>query len=221
MCFRLRKYGTSCDMWSVGVIVYILLSAAPPFYGKTDAEMNRRIKLGMFKFPDKYWAHVSQLSKDFIGRLLTVDPNRRMSASEALQHDWIVSIGLHTSDLFAFDLKGVPVMQARFGEVIRERRGEAKSHQGVRELLALPEDEEELHHFRCSHANRTGHLLLTPAHIGFLAYDQSTMFSLPIAEINSLRASPPRTPVASPCSSAMCSTLPRTSTEHGRPSNRQ
>ena len=39
---QLRKYGTSCDMWSVGVIVYILLSAAPPFYGKTDAEMNRR-----------------------------------------------------------------------------------------------------------------------------------------------------------------------------------
>ena len=50
---ELRRYGTSCDMWSVGVIVYILLSAAPPFYGKTDAEMNRRIKNGHYRFPEK------------------------------------------------------------------------------------------------------------------------------------------------------------------------
>ena len=186
---QLRKYGTSCDMWSVGVIVYILLSAAPPFYGKTDAEMNKRIKQGTYKFPDKYWASISQPAKDFIGRLLTVDPNRRMSAAEALQHDWIVSIGLHTSDLFAMQMsmKGVPVMQARFGEFTASHRGEARSHQGVKDLLALPEDEEELHHFRCSHANRTGHLVLTPAHLAFLAYDQSTMFSLPIEAILTMR----------------------------------
>ena len=185
---QLRKYGTSCDMWSVGVIVYILLSAAPPFYGKTDAEMNRRIKQGVYKFPDKYWAHISSAAKDFIGRLLTVDPTRRMSAGEALQHDWIVSIGMHTNDLFApSSMRGVPVMQARFGEFNQERRGEARAHQGIKDLLALPEDEEELHHFRCSHDHRTGHLVLTPAHIGFLAYDQSTMFSLPIAAIEHMR----------------------------------
>ena len=57
---ELRRYGTACDMWSVGVIVYILLSAAPPFYGKTDAEMNRRIKLGQYRFPEKYWANISE-----------------------------------------------------------------------------------------------------------------------------------------------------------------
>ena len=112
-----------------------------------------------------------------------------MSAAEALQHDWIVSIGLHTSDLFAMQMsmKGVPVMQARFGEFTASHRGEARSHQGVKDLLALPEDEEELHHFRCSHANRTGHLVLTPAHLAFLAYDQSTMFSLPIEAILTMR----------------------------------
>jgi len=195
---QLRQYGTSCDMWSVGVIVYILLSAAPPFFGKTDAEMNRRIKLGQYKFPDKYWANISEQAKDFICRLLAVDPNRRMSAAEALQHDWMISIGVHTSDLFALSsagasagqspsMLGVPVMQARFGEFNQGRRGEARAHQGIRDLLALPEDEEELHHFRCSHANKTGHLVVTPAHLGFLAYDQSTMLSVPIAAIVSLR----------------------------------
>ena len=94
--------------------MYILLCAAPPFYGKTDDEMNTRIKAGAFKFPPKYWEHVSHAAKDFIGRLLTVDPSRRMSASEALQHDWIVGIGVHTDDLFRerTSLRGVPVMQA-------------------------------------------------------------------------------------------------------------
>ena len=87
---QLRRYGTACDLWSVGVIVYILLSAAPPFYGKTDAEMNRRIKQGFYRFPDKYWSHISGAAKDLIGRLLTVDPARRMTAAEALQHDWVM-----------------------------------------------------------------------------------------------------------------------------------
>jgi calcium/calmodulin-dependent protein kinase I len=186
---ELRRYGTSCDMWSVGVIVYILLSAAPPFYGKTDAEMNRRIKQGLYRFPDRYWAHISSAAKDLIGRLLTVDPTRRMSAAEALQHDWIVSIGTHTNDLFAFaSMKGVPVMQVRFGEFNQERRGEARAFEAMRDLLALPEEEEELHHFRCSHQDRTGHLILTPSHLSFLAYDQSTMFSLPILAIESMQA---------------------------------
>ena len=187
---QLRQYGTACDMWSVGVIVYILLSAAPPFYGKTDAEMNRRIKLGMYKFPEKYWASISQPAKDFISRLLTVDPTKRMSAAEALQHDWIVAIGIHTTDLFASGgaMKGVPVMQARFGEFNQERRGEQRQHsRGLKDLFALPEDEEELHDFRCSHANKTGHLVLTPAHLGFLAYDQSTMFSFPIGAVTQMR----------------------------------
>jgi serine/threonine protein kinase len=185
---ELRRYGTSCDMWSVGVIVYILLSAAPPFYGKTDAEMNKRIKQGLYRFPDKYWAHISEAAKDFICRLLTVDPTRRMSAAEALQHDWIVSIGTHTNDLFAFaSLRGVPVMQARFGEFNRERRGDARQHQGIRDLLALPEDEEELHDFRCSYDGRTGHLVVTPVNFGFVSYDHSTMLRQPINEILSMR----------------------------------
>ena len=131
---KLRQYGTSCDMWSVGVIVYILLCAAPPFYGKTDAEMNRRIKTGHYRFPDKYWAHVSVDAKDFITRLLCVDPTRRMSAEEALQHNWMVSIGLYTSNLFGMagsTSKGTPAatkpMQARFDDFNHERRSATRS----------------------------------------------------------------------------------------------
>jgi hypothetical protein len=46
--------------------VYILLCASPPFHGKTDAEMNAKIKRGEYAFPDKYWKHISASAKDFI-----------------------------------------------------------------------------------------------------------------------------------------------------------
>ena len=57
----------------------------------------------------------------------------------------------------------------------------------MKELFALPPEEDELHHYRCTHAERTGHLLVTTAHVGFLAYDQSSMFTLPIAELRKVQ----------------------------------
>ena len=126
---ELRRYGTSCDMWSVGVIVYILLSASPPFHGKTDAEMNRKIQQGIYRFPGRFWGHISQAAKDFISRLLTVDPARRMAAAEALQHDWIVSIGTHTNDLFSL----VPCAGSCDGSFWRIQQGVAVRHGRSRE----------------------------------------------------------------------------------------
>lgn len=160
----------------------------PPFYGKTDVEMNRRIRAGHYRFPDKYWSNISASAKDFISRLLTVDPAKRMSACDALQHGWMVSIGLHTNDLFADKGgAGVPELQARFGEFNLERRATIQTHTAMRDLLGLPEEEVELHRFRTAHAERAGHLVVTPAHLAFLAYDQSSMFSVPISEIVALR----------------------------------
>jgi len=126
-----------------------------------------------------------------ITRMLTVNPNRRITAAEALQHDWVVSIGVHTNDLFSLGTtSGVPVMQARFGEFNLERRATARSHQAMLGLLGLPEDDEELlHSFTCSHADRTGQFILTPGHLAFLAYDHSAMFSQPITEVMSVCAS--------------------------------
>lgn len=191
----LSQYSTACDLWSVGVVVYILLSASPPFFGQTDAEMNARVRAGSYRFPHKYWEGISSSARDFLGRLLAVDPARRMTAAEALQHDWVVSIGVHTDDLFAAGgvaREGVPVMQARFSEFNDSRRA---SHVGtglpmaeaLRALFALPADEEALHTFRVSHQSRTGHLILTPAHVCFLSYDQSAMFALPLIELEAVR----------------------------------
>ena len=96
---------------------------------------------------------------------------------QALQHNWMVSIGVHTNDLFSLkQTQGVPVMQARFDEFNNERRS-LRGHEAMQELLGLPESEEELRQFRCSFDDKKGHLVITPAHFAFLAYDQSNMFS--------------------------------------------
>jgi len=83
------KYDYLCDLWSVGVIMYILLCGYPPFYGRNDQEVLSKVKRGNFSFQEKDWGRISGDAKDLIRNLLRLDPNERFSASEALSHQWI------------------------------------------------------------------------------------------------------------------------------------
>lgn len=83
-------YGYAVDMWSIGVITYILLSGYPPFYGDDDASVLELTSKGEFRFFSPEWDEVSTEAKDFITKLIQVNPSKRMSASEALKHPWIV-----------------------------------------------------------------------------------------------------------------------------------
>ena len=85
-----KKYGKECDIWSSGVIVFILLSGIPPFNGVTDNEIMSRIKKGKFDFNAKVWSSVSAEAKDFISQLLTLDASKRPTAEQAMQHPWLV-----------------------------------------------------------------------------------------------------------------------------------
>jgi len=78
-------------MWSLGVITYILLGGYPPFADKDMKNMYRKICTARFQFHDKYWSQVSDLAKDFISKLLVVDPTKRLTAEEALDHPWFTS----------------------------------------------------------------------------------------------------------------------------------
>ncbi|KAM8868650.1 MAP kinase-activated protein kinase 3 isoform 2-T2 [Synchiropus picturatus] len=88
-----EKYDKSCDMWSLGVIMYILLCGFPPFYSKTGQAispgMKRRIRMGQYEFPNPEWAEVSQEGKDLINQLLKTDPNERMTIAQFMKHPWI------------------------------------------------------------------------------------------------------------------------------------
>ena len=83
-----RNYTEKCDLWSIGVILYILLSGIPPFYAKTDEEILKKIIVGNFEFKDPVWNTVSLEAKDLIFKLLNIDPAERISAKEALEHIW-------------------------------------------------------------------------------------------------------------------------------------
>lgn len=90
-----NPYGLLCDTWSMGVIVYILLGGYPPFQEKNQRDLFRKIRRGDFKFHDKFWRHISNDAEDFISKLLTVDPQARLSAEDALNHDWVhADVGL-------------------------------------------------------------------------------------------------------------------------------
>nr|CAB3263641.1 MAP kinase-activated protein kinase 5-like [Phallusia mammillata] len=89
-------YDKSCDMWSLGVIIYILMCGYPPFYSEhpssrraIDRSMRRKIMNGTYNFPEREWARVSDRAKDVVRRLLCVDPHERMSIEELVQHSWL------------------------------------------------------------------------------------------------------------------------------------
>jgi len=82
-------YGTEVDMWSIGVVVYILLCGYPPFYDDSTAILFNMIKKGEYDFNPQYWDAVSDSAKDFISQLLCVDPTARLSASGVKEHPWM------------------------------------------------------------------------------------------------------------------------------------
>lgn len=75
-----RSYNEKCDMWSIGVITFILLSGTPPFAGQNEKEIMDTVKTGKYSFKSKAWANVSDNAKDFIEKLLVMDPAKRLSA---------------------------------------------------------------------------------------------------------------------------------------------
>jgi calcium-dependent protein kinase len=87
-----KKYNEKCDLWSIGVITYIILSGMPPFNGNTDQEIMKKVKIGKFSFSDPCWSSITDKAKDFITQLFTYDIEKRPSAEEALQHPWITEM---------------------------------------------------------------------------------------------------------------------------------
>lgn len=83
----LNRYNEKCDIWSCGVILYILLCGLPPFNGRSDTEIMDNVKMAQFTFGKKF-DHVSKLAKDLITQMLNVDFEKRPSAKECLSHEW-------------------------------------------------------------------------------------------------------------------------------------
>jgi calcium-dependent protein kinase len=84
-----QNYDEKCDVWSCGVILYILLCGYPPFGGSTENEILNKVKSGKFKFDDDDWSGISMDAKNLIKKMLTYNAKERISALEALNDKWI------------------------------------------------------------------------------------------------------------------------------------
>lgn len=84
-----RHYGKEIDVWSAGVILYILLSGVPPFWAETEKGIFDAILEGDIDFESKPWPSISSTAKDLIRRMLTQDPKKRITAAQVLDHPWL------------------------------------------------------------------------------------------------------------------------------------
>ncbi|CAG9326259.1 unnamed protein product [Blepharisma stoltei] len=85
------SYSNKCDLWSVGIIMYTMMSGDLPFFSDTQSEIFRQILIGKYQMKDEIWNNISPEARNLIQRLMCVDPAKRLSASEALAHPWFIS----------------------------------------------------------------------------------------------------------------------------------
>jgi calcium-dependent protein kinase len=83
-----NDYDEKCDIWSAGVVLYILLSGIPPYYGRNDQQIMDNILKKEVDFGDEAWSFVSPDAIDLISRMMAKEPEARLSAMEALNHPW-------------------------------------------------------------------------------------------------------------------------------------
>lgn len=90
-----ESYNALADMWSVGVLMYQMLSSRLPFEGGQTKSVLYAILDGTYSFPSPEFDSISSEAKDLITKLICVDVSKRLSATQALQHPWIVNGGHH------------------------------------------------------------------------------------------------------------------------------
>jgi len=94
----LGNYDEKCDIWSAGVILYILLCGDPPFNGANDNEIYRKIQAKKYSFPSPKWDKVSNDAKDLIKHMLC-DPDKRYTAEEVLKHTWVNNLAPNSPEV--------------------------------------------------------------------------------------------------------------------------
>ncbi|KAL8505196.1 hypothetical protein ACS0TY_016423 [Phlomoides rotata] len=84
-----KHYGQECDVWSAGVIIYILLCGVPPFWDESEQGIFEQVLKGELDFVSEPWPSISESAKDLVRRMLLRDPKKRLTAHQVLCHPWV------------------------------------------------------------------------------------------------------------------------------------
>mmetsp|Transcript_4749 Transcript_4749/g.11196 ORF Transcript_4749/g.11196 Transcript_4749/m.11196 type:complete len:502 (+) Transcript_4749:15-1520(+) len=128
-------YGIESDVWSCGVIMYVLLCGYPPFYGDTDREVLQKVASGNFEFRAADWRGVSNDAKDLISATLKVKPQDRFSAGQCLNHIWVKKKAPNS--------RNVP-LEAGIMANMRNFRSQNKLKKAAIQIIAQSLDDNEL-----------------------------------------------------------------------------
>ncbi|XP_056166569.1 phosphoenolpyruvate carboxylase kinase 2-like isoform X2 [Syzygium oleosum] len=88
-----REYGEKVDVWSAGVVLYVMLAGFPPFYGESASEIFGAVLRANLRFPPRVFRSVSATAKDLLRKMLCRDVSRRFTADQVLRHPWVTSFG--------------------------------------------------------------------------------------------------------------------------------
>jgi len=127
-----QPYGKSVDIWSLGVIIYILLCGYPPFYSGNQTQLFKMIREGKFAFDSPYWDPISDSAKDLIKKCLTVDVHKRLDINGVLNHPWVATEA--KSENIANVLGELKMFNAR-----RKLRSAIKAAIAANRLIAIAE----------------------------------------------------------------------------------
>jgi len=94
-----EAYSESCDLWSIGVIIYVLLSGEPPFFAEAPPDLFKKIVGAEYNFDNPIWSEVSSEAKELINNLLVRDPAKRWTAEKCLKYDWVIGTGVNEEKL--------------------------------------------------------------------------------------------------------------------------
>lgn len=162
------SYGPACDLWSCGVILYMLLSGEAPFGGESQPRLLRAIVAGKYELSGGAWKAVSHEAKDLISKLLVVDPTKRLTCQAALQHPWLRRSGVREQ---AKQLRQQQHAEQRQEQPAKQRR----------ELLAAGAERKEYRNTAVAPAN--------PVAAGSATASLSWDFSNPFSRAGSFPAS--------------------------------
>ncbi|CAD8205468.1 unnamed protein product [Paramecium pentaurelia] len=150
-----KQYDEKCDLWSCGVILYILLCGYPPFDGKNEDKIMEKISQGVYSFDSQEWEDVSIEAKNYIRKLLELDPSKRLNAQQALSEPWIKKF----NNPLEFDKPLMTKVLKNLKKFITQQKLQESIVKFIVNQLATKQEKTELlKTFQCLDTNQDGKL---------------------------------------------------------------